>query len=130
MKLLPYWIQRADFSATDHAPVDVAGALRAFEAHPWQDELNLQSELADAGHEYCPPGIGFVDPDGQILHVCPNAVGRALVHYHAKPRFSVIPPVEAAVHARDDMLGADVAELIHHFFHGQHDWVLRKLGAA
>ena len=62
MKSLAYWIQRADFSATDHEPTDVATALRAFDAHPWHDELNLQSELENGGREYCPPGIGFVDP--------------------------------------------------------------------
>src|ERR1700752_825999 len=71
MKSLAYWIQRADFSATDHEPIDVASALRAFDAHAWQDELNFQMELESRGREYCPPGMGFIDPDGPMLHVCP-----------------------------------------------------------
>jgi hypothetical protein len=121
MKSLPYWIQRADFSATDHDAVDVAGALRAFDAHPWHEELKLQSELEHEGREYCPPGMGLVDPDGPILHVCPTADGRAMVHYHPKPR---------GAHTREGMLRGDVIELIHYFFHGHHDWILQKLGAA
>ena len=84
MTTLAYWIQRADFTTTDYDPVDVAGALRALDAHPWHDELKFQTELENAGGEYCPPGIGFVDPDGPFLHVCPAADGRYLVHFHAK----------------------------------------------
>jgi hypothetical protein len=129
MRSLAYWIQRADFSATDYEPVDAAGALRVFEVHPWHDELRFQAELESGGREYCPPGIGFVDPDGPILHVCPTADGRTLVHYHAPPRFG-LPPVEAAVHTREGLLRAEAAELIHYFFHGQHDWILQKLARA
>jgi hypothetical protein len=62
MKSLAYWIQRADFSATNHDAVDVATALRVVDAHPWHEELKLQSELETQGREYCPPGIGFMDP--------------------------------------------------------------------
>ena len=128
MKSLGYWIQRADFSATDHEPTDVATALRAFDAHSWHDELNLQSELENGGREYCPPGIGFVDPDGHMLHVCPTADGRALVHYHSKSAFGVIRRAAPPVQTREGMLRADVVELIHYFFQGQHDWILKRLG--
>jgi hypothetical protein len=94
MKSLRYWIQRADFSATDHGPVDVAAALRTFATHPWQDELDLLAQLEATGTEYCTPGIGFVDPDGPILHLCPTIDGRALVHYHTgatRKAFGVLP---------------------------------------
>ncbi len=117
MKSLPYWIQRADFATTDHDPVDVATALRVFDAHPWPDELAFESELEAGGHDYCPPGIGFVDPDGPILHLCPSADGHALVHYH----------VGSSVRSRAGVLRGEAVELIHQFFHGQHDWILRKL---
>ena len=129
MKSLAYWIQRADFSATDYDPIDVAGAIRAFDAHPWSEELILQSELEDNGREYCPPGIGFVDPDGPILHVCPTADGRALVHFHSKPSAWLLRTADP-VQTSADVARTDVVELIHYFFHGQHDWIVQKLGAA
>jgi hypothetical protein len=46
-KAIPYWIQRADFSATDHEPVEVADGLRAFESHDWRLEIEgLESPVA------------------------------------------------------------------------------------
>jgi hypothetical protein len=37
-KAIPYWIQRANFSATDYEPVEAADRLRAFENHDWRGE--------------------------------------------------------------------------------------------
>ena len=128
MTSLGYWIQRADLTTTDYDPVDVAGALRALDAHPWLDELTLQTELENAGGEYCPPGIGFVDPDGPFLHVCPVPEGRYLVHYHAKSAFSILRPFATTVHSREDLLRTDVVELIQYFFSGQHARIREALG--
>jgi hypothetical protein len=120
MKSLPYWIQRADFSATDYEPTNVATAIGVFEVHRWDDELELQSALENQGRACCPPGIGFVDPDGPILHVCPAGDGRSLVHFHA----------HGDVRTRNGMLQDDVLALIHRFFGGQHDWIHQKLDAG
>lgn len=128
MTTLAYWIQRADFTTTDYDPVDVAGALRALDAHPWHDELKFQTELENAGGEYCPPGIGFVDPDGPFLHVCPATDGRYLVHFHAKTAGSVLRPFATTVHTGEGMLRADVGELIQHFFDGQRARIRQALG--
>ena len=133
MKSLPYWIQRADLSASDHEAVDVENALRVFMTHDWGEELELLSELERAGREYCPPGIGFVDPAGPILHVCPSSGGRALVHYHPKAMrklFGFIPTFQEEVQTKQGVQQSDVVELIHSFFAGRHDWILRKLAAA
>ncbi len=127
MTTLEYWIQRADFSTTDFPPVDVAGALRALDAHHWPNEWKLQAELENAGEEYCPPGIGFVDPDGPFLHVCPSAGGRYLVHFHAKTAFSLLRPSATTVHTGENLSRADVGELIKHFFHGEHARVFQAL---
>ena len=86
MKAIPYWIQRADLSATDYGPVEAVDAVRAFETHDWRRELDLYSELVSAGAECCPPGIGFVEPGADILHICPSGDGRAMVHYHFTAR--------------------------------------------
>jgi hypothetical protein len=127
---LEYWIQRADFSTTDFAPVDVAGALRALDTHSWPDEWKLLSELENTGGESCPPGIGFVDPGGPFLHVCPGADGRYLVHFHAETAFSLLRPSATTVQTGEDLRRADVGELIKHFFQGQHAEVLRALGGG
>jgi hypothetical protein len=127
--MLPYWIQHADFLATDHEPVDVAEALRLMATHPWEDELALGAGRENSGLESCPPGIGFVAPGGELLHVCPTGDGRALVHYHAASRGGLPGLVRGhrtAVHTRESMLLAEVGELIHFLFHGQGDSILRK----
>jgi hypothetical protein len=120
MNSLACWVQRADFSTTDHGPLDVDTALWLFDRHPWREELNLQSELASQEREYCPPGIGFVDPGGPILHICPTADGLAVVHYHSALR---------TVRTREGISRADVIELIHHLFQGEQDWIVTKLDA-
>ena len=75
-KAIPYWIQRADCSATDYGPVEVTKGVRPFETHDWRRELDLYSELESSGTDCCPPGIGFVDSGGDILHICPSENGR------------------------------------------------------
>jgi hypothetical protein len=124
MKSLPYWIQRADFSATDYGPVDTSGAVRAFTS-------NLLSKLEKAGERCCAPGIGFVDPAGPILHVCPGADGSALVHYHnntTRKFLGIVPLRQSTVHTKEGISRSDVADLITHFFEARNDWILRKLG--
>jgi hypothetical protein len=133
MRLLPYWIQRADFSSTDFEPVDVNGALRAFMTHDWSEELDFLSELEASASESCPPGIGFVAPTGAILHVCPSSDGRALVQYHAETTRTVlgfIPMPRSEIHTKEGVERSDVGEMIHSFFEGRHDWLLHKLEAA
>ena len=74
MKSLAYWIQQADFSASDHEVAAVEDAVSALGTMTGT-ELRLQAELETAGKQYCPPGIGFIDPKGPILHVCPTIGG-------------------------------------------------------
>jgi hypothetical protein len=133
MTLLPYWIQRADFSSADFEPVDIHGAVRAFATHDWGAELDFLSELDTKGCPSCPPGIGFVTATGAILHVCPSSEGCALVPYHAETKskvFGFIPISRFAVHTREGVQQSEVAEVIHAFFEGWHEWLLRKLAAA
>ncbi len=133
MKAIPYWIQRADFSAIDYDPVEVADGVRAFETHDWRRELDLYSELESAGAECCLPGIGFVDPGGDILHICPNDNGGAMVHYHftaSRKLLGLIPVPRSIVETRQGIHRSVVLELIGFFFEGRHDWMVEKLGAA
>jgi hypothetical protein len=133
MRSVAYWIQRADFSASDHETADAEDAIRAFRTHDWGEELRLQAELETAGRDCCPPGIGFVDPRGPILHVCPTVGGTCMVHYHptrTRRFLGFIPISKGVVQTKPGVEQTDVVELIHSFFAGRHDWVLRKLAAA
>ena len=110
--------------------VRVENALRVFMTHDWSEELEFLSELERARREYCPPGIGFVDPAGPILHVCPSAGGRALVPYHPKAMrklFGFIPTFREGVQTKQGVQQSDLVELIHSFFAGRHDCILRNL---
>jgi len=130
---IPYWIQRADFSATDYGPVGVADGIRAFETHDWRRELDHYSELESAGTECCPPGIVFADPSGDVLHVCPGPDGRAMVHYHfpaARRLLGLIPLTRSKVETKLGVHRPDVASLIRFFFEGRRDWMLQKLSSA
>ena len=129
MNSFPYWIQRANFVSTEYDPVNVEGALHAFMAHDWRAELELVSKDAES----CPPGIGFMDPNGSILHVCPYGDGRSLVHYHAKTvskLLGIIPISRSAVHTKQHVSESDVHELIRSFFNRDHAQLLRKLAAT
>ena len=131
MNLIPYWTQRADFSSTEYAPVDVDAAVRAFESHDWQDEWRLYDELEDTGAECCLPGIGFVRQDGDILHICPDKNSNAMVHYHfAAPRklLGFIPWGSLSGETRFGVARSAVVELIRFFFEGRHDRMIERLG--
>ena len=133
LKSIPYWIQRADFSSTDYGPVEVVDGVRAFETHDWRRELDLYSELESTGAECCPPGIGFVDPGGDILHICPSGSGPAMVHYHFAAERKILGFIRVPRSMRETRQGIHrsvVLELIGFFFEGRHDWMLEKLGAA
>ena len=96
MTRLPYWIQRADLSATDHEPVDAATAIHIVQSHDWRAELQLEQERRASALDSCPPGIGFVNR-GRILHICPGSDGTALVHYDAdEARVSLRPVPQLA----------------------------------
>jgi len=133
MKKIPYWIQRANFSTTEHDAVEVADAISAFEIHDWRRELDFYSDLVGAGTECCPPGIGFVDQSGEILHICPSEDGRAMVHYHfTMPRklFGLIPITRSRIETKLGVHRSDVLDLIRFFFEGHRDWLLQKLAAS
>lgn len=77
---LPYWIQRADFSASDHEPIDLVGAESVLRNHDWQSEWALQDAFEREGKEiyedYCLPCIGFLG-ENSVLVLIPNRDGTA-----------------------------------------------------
>ena len=74
------WLQHADFSEEEFE-FDLANTLKKFADVDWPAELAAEAGLAQQGVESCPPGLGIVHPEGQILHICPHPSG-AQVHFH------------------------------------------------
>jgi hypothetical protein len=133
MSAFPYWIQRADFSSSDHTPVGVGDAVRVFEHHDWPAELRLYAELESEGKECCPPGIGYVASDGGILHICPDKEGNALTHYHFGARaklFGFIPRTIRTTTTREAVPRSSIVNMIGLFFDGHHDLLLEGLAGG
>ncbi len=133
MRPIHYWIQRADFSATEHEPVEAPDGLHAFQSHDWQQEFDLLSQLESAGRECCPPGIGFVDRDGSILHVCPSADGYATVHYHfttTRKILGFIPVSGPALQPKQGVHRSEVLGLIGLIYERRKNDLLQRLAAA
>jgi hypothetical protein len=114
---LPCWIQRADFSATDHEPVDADTAVHVVQSHDWRAEWQLEQDRRSSGLECCPAGIGFVG-GRRILHICPAADGTALVHYH---------PHGEPVVTNHRVTSTDIAECIRRFYADDHLWLTNML---
>ena len=131
MNAFPFWIQRADFSSGDHPPADAAKAIRVFDTHDWPGELRLFVELNSAGKECCPPGIGFVAPNGGILHICPEQNGTALVHYHfaaQRKLLGLIPRATVTTVTADRVDRSRIVDLIGLFFEQHHETLVERLG--
>ena len=133
MRQLAYWVQRGDLSAVDYEAVDAARAINIYSTHDWDEELRFFSQIEKSGADSCPPGIGFVDPDGPILHVCPGAHDDALVHYTTNQSHTLlgfIPTGERMTYTRHGVTHTQVVELIRSFFDGQHDLLVRSFSTA
>jgi hypothetical protein len=133
MCTIPYWIQRADFTATEHDPIDSVSAVELLNVHDWRSEWRLLREREAAGLETCPPGVGFTAAPGRILHVCPGDDGRALVHYHfAEPRrwLGFIPGGANIVQTNSAVLSAQVPEFVRRFYDDDHAWLIERTAAV
>jgi hypothetical protein len=119
--VVSYWIQRADFSSSEHGPVPIDEAVRAYQEHDWSAETRFEHQLQAAGTEHCSPGIGFVAAPGHSLHVCPSA-DDALVHYHfdeSRKFLGLLPFTRARLLSAFSVPLSEVPDLIRLFASGQ-----------
>ena len=131
--LIPYWIQKADFTSEDFGAVDYKQAQVALKKFDWAKEIQKQNELEKSGNESCDPGIGFISDDGRMLHICPNGKGKAYFHYHfSKTRrlFGLIPSKSDLIASRMDIHEFDLAEVIRRFYLSDHEWIMDKTRAS
>ncbi len=130
---VPYWLQRANFEATNDQSVTLEEAKRLFRDHDWEADLAEQRRLEAAGSESCPPGIGFAPGDGRILHLCPLPGDVVLIHYHfvrARRLLGFIPIRSQAIASNDHLASSRVAEAIGYFFGNQHAELVSLCAAA
>jgi hypothetical protein len=134
MRTIPYWIQRADFVATEYGGVDFVRAFEILKTHDWQQERRLLKEREEAaGLEMCPPGVGFTAAPGRILHICPGEIGAALVHYHfpePRRRLGFIRSTAPTVRSNPAVPVSDLAEFLRRFYDDDHVWLVERTTAA
>ncbi len=133
MRAIPYWIQRADFAATEHEAIDSVRAVELLSAHDWPGEWRLLREREAAGLETCPPGVGFTAASGRILHLCPGDDGRALVHYHfaeTRRRLGFISSSAAVVRTNSTVVMAQLPEFVRRFYDDDHAWLIERTAAV
>ncbi len=131
-QLVSIWVQRADFSTTEHETSSAAEAVSRYRDHEWASELALENELAAGAKEHCPPGMGFVGSDGHILHVCPRE-SDASINFHCPVKrklLGFIPVSSKEVLFVDAFPPQDVAALIEAFVAGLYSEVRTRLEAA
>ena len=117
-----YWIQDADYSATDFDPVDYDGAVAAWRRHDWANAFAAFERMEAAGEDCCPPGIGFtrpMQPMAEFLQICPAARGWSVYYQHPARNTDASlgaegvtdGTVETALHAffADDRAGVEAA---------------------
>jgi hypothetical protein len=133
MRTISYWIQRADFTATEEVAIDHVGAVELLSSHIWRSEWRLLSERETAGLETCPPGVGFTDARGGILHVCRADEGHAVVHYHfTEPRrwLGLISTNAAVVRTNSVVESSQLPEFVRRFYEGDHAWLMNGTTAT
>ena len=130
---ITYWIQHADFESEEFGLIGRADAQEVFRKHNWKAELERRRELEEDGKETCDPGIGFVSNDKRILHLCPQASGRVLCHYHFDTTwrlFWLIPwPGQKQEFWFEDSRD-DAVEVVSRFFANDHKWMKRRARAG
>jgi hypothetical protein len=133
MRTVSCWIQRADFTASDHLARDAVGATDLLRNHDWTGEWRLAKEREAEGLETCPPGVGFTNGEGGILHVCPNDTGRAMVHYHFREQrrwLGLVPHSALVTRTNPAVDWSQLPEFVRRFYGGDHTWLVEETEAA
>jgi hypothetical protein len=132
MRAMSYWIQRADFTATEQVTIDSARAVELLKTHDWPSEWRLLKEREAACLETCPPGVGLTATSGEILHLCPGDNGQALVHYHfTEPQrwLGLIPRDAAVVRTNPAVELSQLPEFVRRFYEDDHAWLVNRTTA-
>lgn len=104
------WTQDADYSSTELGPVDAGRFMELLLAFPWAEQDRLLAKRAQAGEDWCPPGVGmkagrsllhiFWDDPGWLVHVELARSGRILGLIPKRPIVMDVP-IEQLAEAED-----------------------------
>jgi hypothetical protein len=126
---ITYWIQHADFESEEFGLIGRADAQTVFKKHNWKSELQQLQAREDQGKETCDPGIGFVSNDKRILHLCPQASGRVLCHYHFDSTWWFLWLVPLRGQKQEywfENKRDDAVEVVSRFFANDHKWLKQR----
>lgn len=124
------WVQESDFESSEFEVGSAREALQAFESHDWTSSLARQTKRESEGLETCPPGIGFVAPDGRILHLCPTSGDVAIIHYHyivSDKLLGLVPRRRQETVTAEAFPRRQVGELLREFFRTNHEWLISNV---
>ena len=122
------WIQRHDLSAEDFVLSDANDAISKFESFDWLSEL--EKKINEDKKETCPPGIGFVSGQGEILHICPQDNEINMIHFHYPEPSKilwVIPVASQKTITRNKISKDTVYTLIKLFFEKSYTKIIATL---
>ena len=126
---ITYWLQRADSASEERGMIGRNDAERLIADHKWPSEFRYKKKLEKAGEKTCDPGIGFVSEDKRILHVCPQASGRVLCHYHYDDTWRLLWlfPLrdQAQAYWFEESL-EDAVGVVSKFFANDHKWLKQR----
>ena len=122
--MIPYWIQKHDYSAEDLTAPNEAELYKAFINYSWDRELHEFDESDEERN--CPPGMGIKHND-QLLHLIPLERSALSVNYHyneEKKLLGLITTKREQTHHVAKFPKSGVKDLISHFLSGKHSEIL------
>lgn len=76
------WTQRHDLSvAGDSTVSSVDEAAAILQNFDWESEIKSEEEALARNSECCPPGMGLISQNKDILHIIPRRNGATLIHF-------------------------------------------------
>ena len=119
------WIQLHDLSNKEMEGATKEQAEQALSTFDWKGELSKEKESED---ETCPPGLGLVSDEGEILHICPINSESCFIHYHyftSKKLLGFIPITGQENHFIETCSITKATELIRYHFNGNAEEILK-----
>ena len=112
------WIQKENLESVEFEAPDSTVARRVLREVDWTWTFEPQVP-GDASAL----GLGLMAGDGHILHICPDAEGQCLVHFHFPHQVKVLGLIPLTVQEVRTMTGislADAETMVESMFKGEY----------
>ncbi|MBK1884441.1 hypothetical protein JIN85_18640 [Luteolibacter pohnpeiensis] len=124
------WIQKHNFESEELPDSGLDAALHAYSAFNWLIEIASYQTSLQGKKDGCPPGIGFVHQNGDLLHFCPLSSEISEVHYYYSfpSRFlGLFPYVSNRDFHLEDFPLCHMRDVLHSHYRGDTALTLDKL---